>query len=188
MQVALLLYLIFGILPWGGQARPPMRASERSAALKTSVCEILKAPESFDGKVVTTQARVLMGFESLTLVESGCSGSIWLAYPDEIGHPPDSQRIRVKLIRDAEFDAFQKAIGAEAEDTPQNPCRGMHCMRYDVRAEIIGRVDYRPTSCKNQSSTSNAQVFKCGYGHMGAWDVRFVLEKVSNVVATLRPQ
>lgn len=187
MQIALVLYLLLGIPHWGNLVRASQYLVARPAELKTSVCEILQKPKSFDGKVVTIHARALMGFESLTLVQSGCPGSIWLAYPDEIKHISNSRRPEVTLVHDADFDRFQKAIGAEAEDTPQHPCQSMHCMKQDVEAEITGRIDYRPTSCNKQSNVSNSKVSKCGYGHMGAWNVQLVLEKVSNLVTIPRP-
>lgn len=187
MQLALALYLLLRIPPGANHVWAPQYSVARPAELKTSVCEILQSPKSFDGKVVTIRARVLMGFESLILVQSGCPGSIWLALPDEIKHISTSRRPEVTLVHDADFDRFQKAIGAEAEDTPQHPCQSMHCMKYDVEAEITGRIDYHPTICSKQSKVSNSKVSNCGYGHMGAWDVQLVMEKVSNVTTTPKP-
>lgn len=172
------------MLHLGSQARASHHVAERSENLKESVCEILKNPKPFDGRVVTIEARVLMGSESLTLVHSGCTGSIWLAFPDEMKQTSHTQRPEVRLSRDDDFDKFQKAIGAVAEDTPQHQCQSMHCMKYDVQAEITGRIDYRPTDCTTQSHVSNSVAFECGYGHLGAWNVELVLEKVIKVVTT----
>src|SRR4051794_5598906 len=63
-------------------------APHASAAdvIDTSLCDVLKDPASFDGKMVRIKAAtVLAGFDEFVAKPQGCesaSGALWLAYPE----------------------------------------------------------------------------------------------------------
>ena len=51
----------------------------------TTVCDVLKNPKSFDGKIVRIKATVAAGFDQFVLKGPGCGhyvNVIWLSYPE----------------------------------------------------------------------------------------------------------
>ncbi len=75
MAVAVPLVLIFLA---SGQAK-------RGAPLKTSVCEIARHPDTFDGKVVEVRATIETGVQDLPAgaVDESCGGELKFYTPDD---------------------------------------------------------------------------------------------------------
>src|SRR6266568_1977634 len=71
--------------------------------IKMTLCELVKEPERFNGKMVHVRAAIVTGFEASLLRDDSCSASIWLAGPGAtyttIGNQqtPNRQSITVKL-------------------------------------------------------------------------------------------
>lgn len=151
-------------------------AGAAAAQTQTSVCEVLKSPSSFDGKVVRLRATVIRGFEVFAIEDSKDSdcGRIWLEYPGagpeasiSFGERmPKVQRPPVKLRKDEDLKRFQALL--EATVYPRSPeISCMDCWRYEVTATLTGRID---AAGKGR-----------GFGHLNAYSAELVLESVSEV-------
>lgn len=144
--------------------------------VQTSVCEILKSPQNFDGEVVQIRATVLAGFEVFALrdaVDENC-GAIWLSYDG--GGPtaslslglraPTVERPPVTLQRNRQFKRFQELLKAHMYPRRrENVCVG--CNRYEVTARLTGRLDVAGEGT--------------GFGHMNAYGARLTLQSVTNI-------
>jgi hypothetical protein len=153
--------------------------------VNATACSILRRPQLFNGKIVHVRANARVGLESLTAGDPNCQESIWLDYANDSKETADNRHRQLTLVKDEALTKFKDALGAEQDD-PAHPCTTMHCMRYDVTATITGRVDYRSTGCTKTTAPNKPSPFQCGYGHMGAWPVRIVIESVSDVTAVPR--
>ena len=149
-------------------------AAEKPIA--TTVCEIARRPQDFDGKMVRVRAQVLAGFEVFALRDGDC-GRIWLRYPEAGAFgattsfgvaTPQIERPAIELRRDRAFRRFAKLI--EAEMYPRDPKTGcMSCLRYEVTATMTGRLDWAGEGR--------------GFGHMNGYPAQLVLQSVTNVSA-----
>jgi hypothetical protein len=186
MQVGAMLILSWVFLFGSARSYETLSTlADDSRVVSTTVCSILQNPRFFSGKTVRFQSNVEMGFETFIANDPSCTKGVWLDYPDEA--QSDSRKGRkVVLITDRELEKFKQVTGAKAEESPEFQCKSMHCMRYYVSATLTGRLDYRPVRCRKTRATGNSNPFQCGYGHMGAWDVRLVIQSVSDVTALPR--
>ena len=141
--------------------------------IQTTVCDVLKSPELFSGKIITLRGEVQIGFESFSLSTSGCvekktDSELWLEY----GRGPRRQptiwccgdmvpRDRLALVQDSEFRKFHRHL-----TVAKDPHR--------VTATLTGRFDSR----EPQEGS-----FGCGFGHLGSYCSRLVIQRVSNVAA-----
>ena len=146
----------------------------------TTICNILERPKLFASKIVTFRGDVQVGLETLTARDGACKKSIWLDYPDDVIRTEGMKDPKVELLKDETFAKFEQAIAAE-EDSPDHPCQAIHCMRYEVKATIEGRVNYRSTICRKNRASGVSSSFQCGYGHLGQWPVRVIIERVSDL-------
>jgi hypothetical protein len=147
-------------------------------AADTTICDVMKSPEAYDGKLVRLRATVRSGFEVFAIADPDgrdCN-ALWLVYPG--GGPtaslslgsstPAAERPAVILKKDAAFAEFDRLLDA----TMHARRRGLDCSdchRYEVTATLTGRVDDAGSGL--------------GFGHMNAYRARFVLESVSAVTA-----
>src|SRR5580658_6878651 len=56
----------------------------RAQVTDTTVCDVLKSPQSFDNKIVRIKGTVVAGFDQFVIRDVNCAqdvNSIWLAYP-----------------------------------------------------------------------------------------------------------
>lgn len=124
--------------------------SVAAQTVQTNVCEIIKSPASFDGKLVRLRATVVSGFEVFGIrdPEDKC-GLIWLEYagagpaastsfgPAE----PNTQRPSLKLENNRQLKRFQKLLNAEMYPrSRRDSC--LACPRYEVTATMTGRLDH----------------------------------------------
>lgn len=173
--------LVLAVLLWVTGVQSNSGASTHKVIL-TSVCEVLAKPSAFNGRMIRVRGRVGSGFESFTLEDDSCNGSIWLTSPDE-PESRDPSRPKVQLQRDGKFQQFQYYVSMESSDPLAARCGGNpHCPRYEVTATLVGRLDYKrlrpPRDRKGREVT-----FRGGFGHLGQWSSRLVIESVSEVAA-----
>lgn len=183
-----LIALLFTVSVFGSHTRlfgEHGSVPDGTRRVNATTCSILRHPQLFSGKIVHVRVNARVGLESLTASDPNCQESIWLDYANESKETNNNRHPQLTLVKDEALTKFKDAIGAEQDD-PVHPCTTMHCMRYDVTATLIGRVDYRSTRCKNTPKSKKPSPFQCGYGHMGAWPVRIVIESVSDVTAVPR--
>lgn len=166
----------------------------------TTVCDILKNPQSFNGKTVRIKGTVVAGFEQFVVKGAGCGqavDAIWLAYPEGTkakagpavmlhlqpagnfeGTSATPQRAPVTLQKDKAFKEFDSHLAAPYKSNAV--CLG--CNRYAVSATLVGRLD----GVANAGFSRNAAgkiVGISGFGNLNAYRARLVLQSVADVSA-----
>ena len=147
--------------------------------VKTTVCEIVRSPALFNGKIITLRGPIQIAFENFGLSVSECTEKkmdyVWLEY----GRGPKRQptiwccgdmvpRDSSVLLQDTEFRRFHHYITAEKK------AKGCHnCYLYQVTATLTGRFD----------AVEPEPGVLCGFGHLGMACGRLVILAISDVVA-----
>lgn len=166
----------------------------------TSVCEVLTAPQSFDGKIVRIKSMVAAGFDEFSIKDSTCNhhvNAIWLSYPDgakgkagasalvqlQLGANntstvPHLDRSLVKLDKNKDFKQFDSLLSTPYKSGGM--CMG--CMRYTVTATLVGRLDGVKDAGIVRDS-SGKFVSANGFGNLNLYRARLVLQTVSDVSA-----
>jgi hypothetical protein len=154
----------------------------------TTVCDIARSPEQFNGKMVRVRSRVGIAFEDFEFPVSDCDRSIiegiWLEY----GHGPKRQpttwccgdmipRDPLAVIENADFRKFHRYLTAQRRTSD---CYEGECYIYDVTATLIGRFDFAHTEpCRDNKGVCCS----AGFGHFGMFCGRLVIRSVSDVEA-----
>ncbi len=168
-------------------------------AVDTTVCAVLKAPASFDGKTVRITGTVVAGFDQFVVNDGDCGeevNGIWLAYPpgakakagpaaivelepahDFAGKAAPEAYPAVPLVRDKEFKQFDMLL-SQRHDQNGGVCLG--CPRYRVQATLVGRVDAVATAGV-QRDASGKIVGLSGFGNLNDYPARLTLESVADV-------
>ncbi|MGH9607609.1 MAG: hypothetical protein ACRD3N_18105 [Terracidiphilus sp.] len=165
----------------------------------TNVCDILKNPAAFNGKMVRVKATVSVGFDQFIVRGDNCGqlvNALWLAYPEGAKGKagPDAlvellpahnfagkysapARTPVTLQRDKAFKQFDSLL-SETHNKGLGIC--LACAKYMVSATLVGRLDGvdDPTLTRNASGKI---VGLGGFGNLNAYPARLVLQSVSDV-------
>ncbi|MGH9598823.1 MAG: hypothetical protein ACRD27_03095, partial [Terracidiphilus sp.] len=171
----------------------------QAQVVDTSVCDILKNPASFNGKMVRVKATVSVGFDQFIVRGKDCGqpvDGIWLAYPPKAKGKagPDAvlklqpahnfagkytapSRTPVTLQRDKEFKHFDSLL-AETHNGGAGMCLG--CARYMVSATLVGRLDGVADATLTRDASGKIVGFG-GFGNLNAYPARLVLQSVSDV-------
>jgi hypothetical protein len=168
----------------------------------TTVCDILKNPQSFNGKIVRVKATVVAGFDQFVVKGTGCAlstnNNIWLAYPEgtkakagpavtvEIqpahnfaGEIAAVQRTPVELDKkNKDFKQFDSLLAATFKKGGM--CLG--CNRYTVTATLVGRLDGVADATLRLDNAGKIVGFG-GFGNLNAYRARLVLQSVSDVAS-----
>ena len=170
----------------------------QAQVVDTTVCDVLKNPASFNGKIVRIKGTVSVGLDQFIVRGPNCNqqvDAIWLAYPEGTKGKagPDAMvelqpahnfagkytapaRTPVKLQKDKAFKQFDSLL-AEQHKT-QYLCLG--CRRYQVTATLVGRLDGVADATLQRDASGKISGFG-GFGNMNAYPARLVLESVSDV-------
>ena len=168
-------------------------------AVDTSVCDILKAPQAFNGKTVRIKGTVSSGFDEFIIKAEGCRyhiGGIWLAYPEGTkaksgpvailqlqeasnfaGTSAPVERAAVTLDKNKDFKQFDSLLAAPYKGS--GICLG--CTKSEVSATLTGRVDAVQPALRRDISGKIIGI--AGFGNLNAYPVRLVLQSVSEVEA-----
>ena len=146
--------------------------------LKTTLCEMMKTPEWYSGKMVEIRAVVSYGFETSLLRDESCSAAIWL--PGTLvtmisfgGQRPTGPPITLK--KDSEYRKMMEFL---SKNYTNKPC--MHCPLYVVTINATGRFEH-----VNKQNIKPEERRTSGYGHMNGYESQLVLESVKDV--TVKP-
>lgn len=167
----------------------------------TTVCDVVKNPASFDGKMVRIKGTVVAGFDQFMLQDStdpNCGyqvDGIWISYPagtkaksgpaamlviqpakNFSGKYTPPTRTPVTLQKDKEFKQFDSLLSQAHQKNSM--CLG--CMRYEVAATLVGRLDAVADATLKRDASGKIIGFG-GFGNMNAYPAQLVLQSVSDV-------
>lgn len=165
----------------------------------TTVCDVLKNPASFNGKIVRIKGTVSAGLDQFMIRGPECNqqiDGIWLAYPEGTKGKaaPDAMlelqpahnfagkytaptRAAVTLQKDKAFKQFDSML-AEVHNKGTYICLG--CRRYQVTATLVGRLDGVADASLQRDASGKITGFG-GFGNMNIYPARLVLQSVSDV-------
>ena len=176
--------------------------AQAAAPVDTTVCDVVKKPQAFDGKTVRIKGIVVAGFDEFVIKDStdpNCGypvNAIWLAYPpgtkgkagpaamlvvqpakNFTGKFTPSARTPVTLDKSKDFKQFDSLL-AQKHEKGADMCLG--CTRYEVTATLVGRMDSVADATLQRDAAGKIVGFG-GFGNMNAYPARLVLESVSDV-------
>ncbi|MGO8756853.1 MAG: hypothetical protein ACLQG3_01895 [Terracidiphilus sp.] len=168
----------------------------------TTVCDVVKKPQAFDGKVVRIKGTVFAGFDEFAIKDStdpNCGypvNVIWLDYPagtkgkagpaalvtvqparNFTGKYTPPSRTPVTLDKSKDFKTFDSLL-AQKHEKGADMCLG--CTRYEVTATLVGRLDAVADASLAYDASGKIVGFG-GFGNMNAYPARLVLQSVSDV-------
>ncbi len=167
-------------------------------AVDATVCDVIKNPKSFDGKIVRIKATAAAGFDQFVIKDGDCGAqvnSIWLDYPagtrgkagpaavlqlapahNFAGKYTAPTRADVTLDKSKDFKQFDGWL-AQQHNPPAGICPG--CGRYEVTATFVGRLDGVADASLKRDASGKLIGFG-GFGNMNAYPARLVLQSVSS--------
>lgn len=85
---------------------PALIAQERLAPMRTTVCDLLREPEKYNGKLVEIHSLIAADEESSVIFDENCSGSILFLIVDKADSGPEFSRLKRLLKRRSEVTAL----------------------------------------------------------------------------------
>ena len=178
------------------------QAAPAAGPVDVNVCEVVKNPAPFNGKMVRIKGTVVAGFDEFVIkdvTDPNCGfqvNSIWLSYPpgskaksgpvamvtiqpahNFAGSWKAPTRTPVTLDKSKDFKQFDSLL-AQPHQKGLDMCLG--CARYEVSATLVGRLDTVADAMVKRDASGKI-VGLGGFGNMNAYPARLVLESVSNV-------
>jgi hypothetical protein len=166
-------------------------------AVDAAICDILKSPQSFNGKIVRIKGTVSAGFDEFVVRGPGCGqnvNAIWLSYPEGTkgnagpaamlqmqparnfaGTFTSVERTPVSLERNKDFEQFDSLLSTPYQG--KGMCLG--CIRYMVNATLVGRLDGVMAGLRRGNGGKIIEI--SGYGNLNAYSARLVLQSVSDI-------
>jgi hypothetical protein len=190
-----------------GQAGVPQAAAQAGAPqagapVDTTVCDVMKKPAAFDGKIVRIKGTVIAGFDEFVIADAtdpNCGymvNAIWLDYPagtkgkagpaamvvvqpakNFSGTVTPPTRAAVTLDKSKDFKQFDSLL-AQKHEKGLDMCLG--CTRYTVTATLVGRLDSVADATLKRDAAGKIVGFG-GFGNMNVYPARLVLESVADV-------
>ncbi len=176
--------------------------AQAAAPVDAAVCDVVKKPQAFDGKIVRIRGTVVAGFDEFVIKDStdpNCGypvNAIWLDYPvgtkgkagpaamlviqpakNFAGKLTTPARAPVTLDKSKEFKQFDSLL-AQKHEKGADMCLG--CTRYEVTATLVGRLDSVADATLQRDASGKIVGFG-GFGNMNAYPARMVLESVTDV-------
>ncbi len=177
-------------------------AAPPAGPVEVKVCDVVKNPASFDGKMVRIKGTVVAGFDEFVIKDAAdpnCGfpvNAIWLSYPQGskaksgpvaimtaqpahnfAGTLNTPTRTPVTLDKSKDFKQFDSLL-AQPHQKGLDMCLG--CARYEVTATLVGRLDTVADAAVKRDASGKIVGFG-GFGNMNAYPARLVLASVSDV-------
>ncbi len=174
----------------------------RAQVMDTTVCDVVKKPASYDGKMVRIKGTVIAGFDEFVIKDAAdpnCGfpvNAIWLSYPQGTkgkagpaaivtvqparnftGKYAPPTRTPVTLDKSKDFKQFDSLL-SQTHEKGAGMCLG--CTRYEVTATLVGRLDTVASAGLTYDAGGKIIGFG-GFGNMNAYPARLVLQSVSDV-------
>jgi len=179
-----------------------LRAQAPAPVTDTTVCDVVKKPAPFDGKMVRIKGTVVAGLDEFVIKDAtdpNCGfqvNAIWLSYPQGTkgkagpaamvqvqparnfqGQYSPPARTPVTLDKSKDFKQFDSLL-AQTHEKGADVCLG--CTRYEVTATLVGRLDAVADASLKRDAKGKIVGFG-GFGNMNAYPARLVLQSVSDV-------
>ena len=133
-------------------------------------CELFRNPEKYADSFIEVKGVVYSGFEEFVLTGSECEkfsfAAIWLAYPGEpqVKDDPQLHAVDLKFQRTKQAKVLDRLLSQKG------------CANARASAVLSGFFQYRKdTLIKSNSSTAIV-----GFGHMGMYHYRLVIQSVES--------
>jgi hypothetical protein len=166
----------------------------------TTVCDVLKNPKSFDGKMVRIKGTVSVDFDQFVVTDTDCGyliNGIWISYPagtkgkagpvallqvqaahNFTGTLEPVTRTPVTLDKSKDFKQFDSLLS----QTRNRYGLCLACFKNKVSATLVGRLDGVANPALKRDPSGKVVGFG-GFGNMNAYPARLVLQSVSDVSA-----
>jgi len=173
-------------------------AASHAQTVDTTVCDVLKDPASFDGKLVRLKGTVISGFDEFAIKDATCGqavNAIWLSYPEgskaksgpvamvQLRLDKNSSaatvpnRTPVTLDKNKDFKQFDSLLA-----TPHKGGLCPGCAKYTVTATLVGRIDGSKTTGAKREGTGKFTAVD-GFGNLNLYPARLVLQSVSDITS-----
>ena len=174
---------------------------------KTTLCELVKTPDQFDGKMVKFRAEFVSRFQWEGFVDETCSAKVQVGVYhvlddlkpgqgqyaftstkydlnnlESLSWRPIEAPRSVQVQKDESYQKFQKYTGAKFHWADGGIC--LDCPLYRITASTTGRFDYFATQEVAVRADSTSKPFTYGAGDANAPLFRCVVQSVSDVAAT----
>jgi hypothetical protein len=171
----------------------------QAQVVDATVCDILKNPSSFNGKIVRVKGTIAAGFDQFVVKGAECGqhvNGIWLSYPEGTkaksgpaailqlqpaknfaGTVAAIDRTPVQLDKNKDFKQFDSLLSAPYKGGGM--CLG--CVRYEVSATLVGRLDGTVPALSRDSTGKTIGI--SGFGNLNAYSARLVLQSVSDMTS-----
>jgi hypothetical protein len=194
------LVVALTILGWGCS----LGAQAFAQVVDATVCDVVKKPAAFDGKMVRIKGTVVAGFDEFAIkgvADPNCGfpvNVIWLSYPpgskgkagpaamvqiqpahNFSGTYTAPTRTPVALEKNKDFKQFDSLL-AQTHQKGADMCLG--CARYQVSATFVGRLDGVADATLKRDASGKIVGFG-GFGNMNAYPARLVLQTVSDIAS-----
>jgi hypothetical protein len=156
-----------------------------SEPIKTSLCELAREPQRFNGKLVEIRSGFVSRFQWEGFVDETCSAKIqWNAYGvfDDLRAQDGQTHLPVVPKKDDNYRAFRKYAGKKFKWPDGGLCQD--CPLYRIIVTADGRFDY--FAAQTVAVIANPATKASGYsaGDPDLPLLRFVPQSVSDVSAT----
>jgi hypothetical protein len=180
-HLSILLILFF---PAFAPAQSTPNTAPTTAPVSVSLCDLLKTPQSFNGKQIQIRGEINLEFEDFSIYDTSCNTwpGIWLMFGGDVSTPTKStvndnsrvpgRNIRVDgieygIVKDQNLNDFSKGIAARQDRKTLYRVTAMLAGTF-----LAGRIDQH----------SNRFPYRPGYGHMGRCYL-FIIQQVLAVEA-----
>jgi len=172
---------------------------------QVTVCQILRAPYQFDGKIVQVRGYIVDSDEYSLLAEEGChEDGIWFRFADGPGLPglkiltlpahPDYAKATktgsdsLPLTRDKNYfelmRRLQQSVKGNACADGLPPEFPPDCTTYQITATFIGKINSisQKTFASRKKQKPSTPVDGKGFGQMGMFSAEILAQSVSDIV------
>ena len=179
-----------------------------SEPIKTTLCELLKEPERFNGKMVQVRAKVVSSFEIGGLMDSSCSAFLTqtgdgfpalsgrtgeyaffrsfeeLKHPNRLNWKPIHLPPLIRTVEDEAYRETERLVLQKFRRTNGSIC--FECPLFELTVTVVGRFDHleQQQVAIRENRKDKPTPHSAGFGHLNAFLSRLVWQLVSDVVAT----
>ena len=171
-------------------------ASAAAQIVDATACDVAGHPAKYDGRTVRIKGLVQVGLDSFQVRGASCNSGLWLSYPagtkarsgpaavitlrlaSNASSSPAKARTAVVLERNKDFETFDALLS----EKPKTPGMCLGCVKNDVQATLIGRVDGTDDPGLKRDAGGKVTGLD-GFGNLNEYGARLVLQSVSDVSA-----